>query len=104
MNRRADGKFSAEGWISCRCGKISFHRVWETTQELADARFKLQGIAACKVCEADVNQAMDMCPETTVSEGGVAACRLGYRHVGRCVPYEYPAELIEEARKRGMDG
>lgn len=76
-------------WVQCGCGKERQLKVPKWAKEgLVQDYIRLFGTGGyCQACLAKYHMESDSCPETYVSTtGGVSSCRLGFEHVGRCVP------------------
>jgi hypothetical protein len=65
-------------WVECSCGKVRH----------VDDRPLIARMSCCKTCGMEACRALDRCPETVPVPGGSSACRLGWRHQGRCEPFD----------------
>lgn len=98
------GRYTAEGWATCRCGKEFFCFTREVTQEMADLSLRLKVGSMCRTCDARIAQNLDMCPEWLHVERGVSACILAWTHAGRCEPHPPIApELLAQLRAKSKE-
>lgn len=79
-------------WVTCpECFKERQvgHRDFPKTAEMF---LSIAEHTLCHACSDDFARERDTCPETVSWEQGVSACRLHYRHLGRCQPYDFGSE------------
>lgn len=96
-------------WAPCpNCGKERqrFCRDGERSAELVEGYRKLMAISVCRACEMEHSIERDACPESVTIYGGgrgVSACRLGWKHEGRCEPWSDDAERAAMAEQWRVD-
>lgn len=85
-----DGRFKAEAWFPCGCGKVRHCTSYERTEELARLTVETHDLWVCSACGSEIARNADYCQET--------GCVSTYAHKGRCeltwIPPEVKAQLL----------
>lgn len=86
-------------WAPCpSCGKVreGFVRDGSDSPDLVESYRKLMAVSLCKACEMEHATERDACPEhVTINDPGArgtSACRLTWKHEGRCQPWSDDGE------------